>query len=655
MKSFTKNIVAFGITSALSLGLFSYSHAATYRVIDKNATEDLGFTYAGKLNNQGNMAVSGTNPYDFPVQFKYLDNTDFNRITLLAFGQQNSVSGLGFIEDIATLISGNPTDNDLAWARLYLREANRAVSNFQYQIVSSSTAMINVGEGIDPIELCVFDTDFSGNSCTGELTRSTSSIIESINNTAIVGTATAPYLPLPEFTNSAGAITTHWVREHGQRGFFSLDFGESFFPVVPLETTYSGGISALLDVNDNGTAVGYTSYALTPLGEARILAESGEAQVVPVLDEDQVVSESDEDQLVPEPDEVQVVSDLGEDIVVFEADEDQVLLELGGCADPDILDDIPYEVCVQNNQSNLYYIQASKTVLSDANSTTELLGLLVEPHEDDTRAFTSQALAINNNGVAVGYSHGWNDENVITPSVNQAATSWYAVLFKNGEVFDFNQTHYSFRFATDFSRATDINDSGLVVGYTREPSTFVRKFFYVDTSVPESEMEIIIPKDFFNSSVSSAFAVNGLGVIVGEGQIESHNANATNPRRTAGFMYNTKSASPETIEINTLLACDSAYDIITANDINDSGQISATAIVKSVSIDALGKAILDDSGNPVMVDIARAVLLEPIEGGEVDDCSLTEEKVERQGASFGGLILLALFSLVALRRKSINR
>ncbi|NQY48509.1 MAG: DUF3466 family protein, partial [Colwellia sp.] len=123
----------------------------------------------------------------------------------------------------------------------------------------------------------------------------------------------------------------------------------------------------------------------------------------------------------------------------------------------------------------------------------------------------------------------------------------------------------------------------------------------------------------------------------------------------AGFIYDTASDSPVIIDVNTLLACKSKYNILKANDINDAGQISATAVVKSESYDAKGEPILDDSGNPVMIDVVRAVLLQPITGGEVEDCGDVEEKVERQGASFGGMVLFSLLAVFGLRRRTFKR
>ena len=606
MKSFSKNILALGVTSALSLSLslslFNYSHAATYKVIDKNPVENLGFTYGGKLNNQGNMAVSGANIYNFPVQFEYLDDDDFNNIAYLSLTQANFYYGLTFIEDLEALKAGNPTANDLAWSKLYLQERNGSVIHYQYQIVADTAAMINIGDGTDSTEICVFDTDFNGTSCSGTLTRSTYATVRGFNNSGTVfGTATASYLPIDGPANTDGEIQTHWVREHGQRGFFSPDFGETIFPVVPIETEYGGGISGINDVNDSGTAVGYSSYKVSALREEIILSETS------VL----------------------------------------------GCANPDVLANVPYDICVQNLQSGMYYVQAFKATLSETGSNTELLGLLVEPHEDDLRAFTSQALAVNNSGAAVGYADGWDQTDVTEPTVTQSSTASYAVMFKEGKVLDFNQSHYFLpgNSSFSFSTANDINDSGLVVGFTHELPTVVKKFFYVDTNVSDSEMEIVIPTGFFNSSVSTAYAVNSSGVIVGEAQIESHNESSTNPRRTTGFMYDTASDTPEMIDLNTLLECNSPHNILEANDINDSGQISATAIVKSPAVDALGEEVIDKDGNPLMVDVARAVLLEPIDGGELEDCSLVEETVVRQGASFGGYYLLSLFTLLGLRRK----
>jgi len=613
MKQFAKNILALGVTSALSVGFLNFSHAATYEVVDKGNAENLEYTYGKKQNIQGVMAVSGTNIYNFPVQFEHLSETDFNSIRSFALQFHDYQFGLDEIEDFEALKAGNPTANDLAWTKLFLQDRNSSSQNpnFEYQIVGDTAAMTNLGDGSQSSEIRIFDTGFDGTySAASVITRSTIDVIEGVTDSNIAfGTASAPYLAMPEFTDSSGNLHTHWVREHGQRGFFSPDNGVTIYPVLPIETRYGGGISAVFDMNENGSAVGYSSYKLSELREEYVLDETG------------------------------------------------------GCADPGLVDDIPYEICVQKVQSGMYYIQAFKATLSADNVVeAEQLGLLVTPHVDDTRAFSSQALAINNSGVAVGYAHGWDANDVTTPTSTQPLSGSYAVIFKEDElgnkvVFDFNQLHYRFNTNSvfSFSRALDINDNGLAVGYTHDISTSVKKFFYVDTTVPESEMKLITPKDFFTTSKSTAFAVNSTGIIVGEAEIESHNDSTNNPRRTAGFLYDTSNDSPVIIDVNTLLECNSEYNVLNASDINDEGLISATAVIKSDSYDAKGELILDESGNAVRIDVVRAVLLKPIAGGVIDDCAAVEEKVERQGASIGSIAILALFSLLGLRRRFFNR
>ena len=480
MKQFSKNILVLGVTSALSLGIISHSHAATYEVVDKGTAENIGYTYGKKQNSQGEMAISGTNSYNFPVQFQYLDDADFNNIDYLARTRHDYYYGLEVIEDFANFEerakAGNATANDLAWTKLYLQQQSSSSSNpyYEYQMVADAVAMTNLGGDSQTTEMPIFDTFFEG---TSTLTRSTIDAIEGISESGMAfGTATAPYLPMPEFTDTNGTIRQFWLREHGQRGFFSNDNGATIYPVTPIETRYGGGVSAVFDMNVNDVAVGYSSYKLSEGREEDIL----------------------------DPD--------------------------NGCVEPNKFN-IPYDICIQDNQNGMYHIMALKATLSAGSVETEQLGLLITPHADDKRGFTSQALAVNTYGTAVGFAHGWDDTDVTTPASDERMTGSYAVIFKedaegNKTVFDFNQQHYYFNYGSvyPFSMAHDINDSGLVVGYTSDVNFgWIKKFFYVKTDVADSEMEIIIPSGFFKSSKSTAFAVNSDGIIVGEAEIETHN------------------------------------------------------------------------------------------------------------------------------------
>lgn len=604
MKQYVKNILAVGITTALSLAVTA--QAATYKVVDKGAVGDLKHTYAQQQNNNDVVAISGTNLYNFPVQYQYLDDDDFRRIEILARDKHDAIHALEDLEDYDAMAAGDPTANDLAWIILYLQgKANVSTQNsimdkrqnYYYQQVGDTVAMTNLGGDSNSVEITLLDVPFEG---TDTLTRSTVDIITGITDSGIAfGSLTAPYLPMADFTQSNNVVTTYWLRDFEQRGFFSFDNGAQVFQVVPQEARFGGGISAVLGVNESGAAVGYMSYKLN-----------------------------------------QDFSDLIDDTT-------------GGCADPGILDDMPYEICEQILRSGMYHIMAYKATLDNSGDvTTEQLGLLVTPHPDDDRNLSSRALAINNSGVAVGYADGWDDGNETNPSDDERMLGAYAVMFKDGKVFDFNQKHANERprFSTYqiYSQANDINDNGLVVGYSYD-NTGTKKFFYVDTNVSEETIEIVTPKDFFVSSESTAYAVNNAGFIVGEGEIESHNDSQVNPRRTAAFLYD--SNNEVFSNINDLTACASPYSIIEARDINDHNVISATAIFKEDRFDAKGNIVLDENGNPVREDIVRAVVLEPIpDDGQI--CTPEEEgKVERQGASFGFVSLLSLLSLFGLRRR----
>ncbi len=596
MKQFAKSILALGITSALSFALISTTHAATYRIIEKNAVSELKYTYAQQQNNNGVMAISGKGLYNFPVQFDYLDEADFKAIKNYALSNHERVFGLNELENYDALTAGKPTANDLTWVRMWLE--NSQATNFEYQKVGNTVAMINAGTtGATTDAFTVFDKAFTD---TDQLTRSTVDIISGVTDAGLVyGTATAPYLPLDTFTDSNGNEKNYWDRDFGQRGFFSFDNGAHIFEIMPSESRYGGGISAILDVNENNTAVGYMSYKLDKNSQEYVLDDSN------------------------------------------------------GCADGAVLKNIPYSICEQRRESSMYHTIAYKAELSDDGSVvTEQLGLLVNPHKDDERRHFSYATAINDDGVAVGYATGWYDENVTAPKVNQRTFSAYAVMYKDGDVFDFNQKNNIFvRGGSVISRAHDINNNGVAVGF-KYNERGVRKMFYVDTRAAQDDMEMVFPSDFFATSASAAYAINEQGLIVGEGEIESHNSSANNPRRTAAFLYDMNNDTFS--NVNDLISCDSPYNVIQARHINDNNVISASAVIKVNRYDDKGELVLDENGDPEQEDVIRAVILEPISGGKIDECTKeeAEEKVKRQGAGFGFIGLLLLFGIARYRKRS---
>jgi hypothetical protein len=599
MNKFVKSVLALGITSALNISLISNVNAATYELVDKEAATKLKYTYAQHQNNSGDMAISGTSLYNFPVQFDYLDEDDFDSIEFYAFSRYLSVHGLDYIEDGDALRAGDPTANDLAWVIRWLQDTTSGKGrDIRYQKVGDTIPMTNINGVTQDFNL--WDVKFEG---TDTLTRSTIDIVSGITDSGIsYGTATAPYLPSEPHETDDGQEFTFWLSEHGIRGFFSYNLGADIFEVVPFETIHTGGVSAVLDVSESGIAVGFSSYKVSQFFD------------------------------------------------------DAINDDTGGCADPDIVPGIlTLEACIAETQlqatTDIFHTMALKATLSPTGTPeVEALGLLVTPHPDDVRPYSSYALAVNNNGVAVGYADGFNDESVLEPDVDERRNFHYAVVFKDGEVIDLSGEHEN---DEGSSRAYDINDAGIAVGHITKAINGgpINKFFYVDTNVSEEEVEMIIPKDFFTGSDSTARAINSSGMIVGEGEIETHNESSLNPRRTAAFVYNMN--DDIFLNLNNLIPCDlrQTYDIIEARGITEGGMISATAIVKANRTDAKGEIMRDEAGEPLREDVVRAISLNPIpDDGEV--CTAEEEgKVIRQGASVSTMTSLFIIAILGFRRK----
>ncbi len=365
---------------------------------------------------------------------------------------------------------------------------------------------------------------------------------------------------------------------------------------MPTETRF-GGESALLDLNDNLQGVGYQSTTVNATALSTI--------------------------------------------------ED----ETTGCSAADVLKDLPFDVCVWNiaNSTDLFHLGAVLWQFDnngDVVSTTALPEL-VTPNADDTRIYKSYAVAVNNSGTAVGYSYGWFANDVTEPTAFQSR-SFYAVIYKDGQVIDITDDH-----TVEFdSRLYDINNAGIATGHVTK---FINgsqrtKFFYIDTTAETPTK--VFPTDFFTGSSSTARAINENGMIVGEGEVETQNdqqstTGASNSRRRHAFMYSI--SDDKFTDLNDFITCSSPYTIIEARGINDNNEISATALINVPLRDAKGEIMLDSDGNQLMEDVPRAVVLKPT-SGEVEDCSATETKVVRQGASFNWLFLAFGFIFAGKRR-----
>ena len=582
-------MLALSMTSAMTISLVN---AATYEVIDIDDAS-VKYTYAQHANNTGDSVLSGTNGFNFPVQFDQLDEDDFSTIQAYANANSSRFRELEPIENIDALKAGNPTANDLTWTVKWLETKS---TDYSYQKFDGTIALLNTGQSSE--EIVIFD-----NNVLLPQSRSTVDIVKGITDSGwLYGSASAPYLP-QSFTDSTGIESILWYRKFSSRAFFSDDRGVNVYEIKPPTENNTdteknhGGVSGILDLNEAQVAVGYMSTTMAASFQ-EIIESATESQ---------------------------------------------------GCANPDFIANLPKEVCVQvyrdDAENNPYQIRAFKAVVNgNGESTIDNLGLLVTPHADDVRSFESYAQAINDEGVVVGFSHAWIDESQTTPVSNQSR-SLYAAVFKDGAITSFAKDH-SIHFN---SRAYDISNAGIATGHVSMAISgkLRTKFYYIDTTNVD-EMELVIPTDFFDSSSSTARSINDNGFIVGEGEVETHTDSTQNPRRTHAFLYDINNDVFQ--DINDLIACDSEYSIVEARHINEDNIISASAVYKVQRQDATGELMFDVDGEALMEDIVRAVRLKPIEDDE-QVCSREEEgKVIREGASFGLLSLLTLL-IVGIRRR----
>lgn len=609
MNKFAKSILALGITSALSI---SPVYAASYDIIKRGEVTDASthkYTYAQKENINEVMALSGTSVFNFPVQFQYLDDDDFTSIDNYAFQNYSRVFELVDLEDLDALKAGTPTANDMAWTIRWLQAQG---NNTKYQKVGGTSAMTSTGT--DNQEFTVFDTPLND----APLSRSTLDVIKGITDDAwVYGNASAAYLPLPP-VDVNGEQIVHWYREFSNRAFFSPNAGQDVFGIIPPSeniTNYGGesGVLDLVNVDSNTHfAVGFMSTKMNSDVLDRILSETDST----------------------------------------------------GCANPNYIDEIPQEICIQSLRDSpstkAYEIRAFKSVISGDITTPTVetvdLGLLVQPHADDTRTFASYGQAINTDGVVVGFSHGWVNEEQTNPSSNE-----YRDLFATVWKDDGNGGYNAYSLTEDHnverdSRAYDINNAGIAVGHVNKAinGNLRTKFYYIDTTNIDT-MVMEQPQDFFTGSSSTARAINNNNLIVGEGEFETHNdSNGSNPRRTHAFLYDMDKEIFS--DVNDLIDCSlkQTFSIIEARDINDNNVISATAVVKVDRRDTFGNVMKDAEGNPLREDVVMAVTLKPKPEDGVVCTAEEEEKVVRQGASVG-MWSIFVMSLLGIRRRFFKK
>jgi hypothetical protein len=321
-------------------------------------------------------------------------------------------------------------------------------------------------------------------------------------------------------------------------------------------------------------------------------------------------------------------------------------------------DDTPVNLCLYNRSASGSYQQRAMVWPLQANGAVgepEVLGFLGDKNTGvafdgegvDAITYFSLANDVNDNGLAVGrsmYSNSDRTERARLSTgqvVDRIVRALHASLYAEGQVLPLVDPLEWFE-----SDAVAVNNNDIVVGRASKTinSQTRSKFFYHDYSSAQT----VFPQDFFTSSASEPNAINDLDQVVGRAEVLLP---GTTTRRKHGFVYDI--ATDSFRDLNTLLGCDLPYTIVDANDINNNGEILATALVKREQRDALGEVVLDSAGNAIEKDVALAVKLIPVANGEVENCTTEDTVYERKGGSLPWSLLVLSSVLLWWRRTKL--
>ncbi len=571
-------LLAASVLATLSTSALS----ATYQLTELGDFEAAKHTYVTDVSENGHVIGQANGLYNLPIDISYIDFTD----SLIKNAYTNEVNAFELSDKEITFTLDDIENNDAIYTNadahtFMVRFLSNLSSNFEYQKISSIVAT-NYNSGVIT-EQPLFDiasVDYDG------LTRSTSNFYNGVaEDGTTVGWGTAPFEKI-SFTPDGETVEETWfTRDFIERGILISADGVEV-PLVP-EFTEHGGTSKASDIvaTDTGyIVVGNVSVSI-PTERQTTITDNCDG-----LDE-------------------------------------------------------PVMACIESLNSRstrgLFNKTAVKWTLDSAFNvtSTELLGLALTPKEDeDNNPFISNALAVNKNGVAVGFSNTRyfdRDATILT----------MPTYFKDGEVVDFINQQDDWQAGKAFA----INDNDIIAGYAtkRIEGSLRNKLFYHDINTNTT----VFPEDYFISSSSYANDINNQGYIVGEGDV----GETASSRRSEAFIY--KIGDDKITNLNTLLPCyDSdgetsfSYKMVEAKSINESNEVFGVATKTVEKLNSLGEVVTDINGNIQYESVAVAVKLSPIPNGEVENCKAPDaEFYERSSASFSWFGLL-LLPLVGLRR-----
>ncbi|CAB0149963.1 hypothetical protein PSI9734_00534 [Pseudidiomarina piscicola] len=421
------------------------------------------------------------------------------------------------------------------------------------------------------------------------------------NNNARVGWGTAPYRYESFSYTTSGDDPETITYEGAERDFTRQAIwsdGSQTKTYAAPEQAYLGGESAMMDINDQNIAVGFASTALSPS------AVEVAAQCETAIEEETAVRS--------------VYGCMWQRWFTLR---NSTATNLQSYYD---------RTTIATNQS-IYDMQAAVWQLDQGGEVIDVTYYppLMERGEEDEADLSSYAYAVNNNGIAVGQSWTYYEG---TAEPNRRIKM--PAIFHDGQTLPITED-------PDYlwGSATDINDENEVVGFLIRSIQGVQRYvgfkYDIDT---DTFMEL---EGFFNGSSTYPTAINNSGVIVGSAEIE---ASLSTQRRRVGFSFESAVENARFTNLNDLVDCDANLFIATADGINNNGVITAATINE--------EELVDGEGETQTEQIAKTVILDPT-SGEANQCSVIEDRVERQGAAtgFGGLLTMLLIGgLITVRR-----
>jgi hypothetical protein len=577
------------LAAALSIALLvaPISQAAKYRVVELPVIGEGKSSFPSAINENGKITVNVSSAYNIPIDLDLLD-----------FESTGLINGL---TDVDSARNGdfNPFDYELLLALIRAADGSQSAQQIATTIgFLASENETNFISGFD--RRSPPDNEFS---------ISTNTTLRDINDSDFAVGSGEGFYNKVDYSLQSGENVNFVVHEFGTRGFVSL--GGDNFVGLPSPDTIAGGFSDAYGINESNQVVGY--------GTTLLLTDSIETALTDCQNND----------------------------LVDDDNADTVDLPLRG--------DIPVESCIStivdtltNSPSTFSQLRGLIWQLDGLGNLldTKVLGRLYEPEANDTSIYNSQALAINDNGIAVGVSNSPYTENgvnviVSRNGVNLTVPRSFGVIFDEDEVINLTPDPDSnvALSSNTISLAADINNNNLVVGYQVKSVNGKNrtKFFVYDMNLSE----ITFPDDFFLGSSSVALDINNNDLVVGYGEVDA----SLTGRRTEGFLYDNE--AKQFYGARNLISCDSQYTIVQANSINDKNEIAATAIYEGPARDSRGEVIIDSAGGETIIDLVVAVKLEPIAGGQAEDCDAPADDInrDRQGASVSWILACGLVVL----------